>query len=85
MDIFKLHFTHAFAHLFCTRACRTHLEEAHSDNAALQERLFVLQQEVDKLDDEVANKRPVTSEPSQKPFTANRALATPSLTRLFFG
>ncbi|XP_019715838.1 ninein-like protein isoform X4 [Hippocampus comes] len=36
---------------------RTHLEEARSDNAALQERLCVLQQEVDKLDDEVANKR----------------------------
>ncbi|XP_051935762.1 ninein-like protein [Hippocampus zosterae] len=36
---------------------RTHLEEAHSDNAALQERLCALQQEVDKLDDEVANKR----------------------------
>ncbi|XP_077350701.1 ninein-like protein isoform X2 [Festucalex cinctus] len=45
---------------------RTHLEEAHSDNAALQERLCVLQQEVDKLDEEVADKRRKLEEMEQQ-------------------
>ncbi|XP_049591215.1 ninein-like protein isoform X2 [Syngnathus scovelli] len=36
---------------------RNHLDEAQSDNAALQEHLCLLRQEVDKLNDEVTNKR----------------------------
>ncbi|XP_061141400.1 ninein-like protein isoform X3 [Syngnathus typhle] len=36
---------------------RNHLDEAQSDNAALQEHLCLLRQEVDMLNDEVTNKR----------------------------
>lgn len=38
-------------------ACRTQLEEARSENGALQERLGVLQQEVQNLEDHVTKKR----------------------------
>lgn len=43
--------------LFVSDSFRTQLEEVRSENRALQERLSVLQQEIQNLEDNVAKKR----------------------------